>query len=64
MKIFILSTILLIIAVIGISIKLFIKKGSEFKHRCSSQDPHSNHDSCVCEHNNIATCKNKKTDDK
>jgi len=38
-KILILTIILLALAISGIAIKMFLKKGGEFKKQCSSVDP-------------------------
>ena len=49
-KILILSVVLLAIAVAGIAIKMFVKKGGEFKKQCSSIDPQTgNRMGCTCE---------------
>jgi hypothetical protein len=39
LKILILSVILVGLAIAGIAIKMFLKKGGEFKKQCSSIDP-------------------------
>lgn len=38
-KIILISVVLLAIAISGIAIKMFLKKGGEFKKQCSSVDP-------------------------
>ena len=39
LKILIVTVILLGLAIAGIAIKMFLKKGGEFKKQCSSVDP-------------------------
>ncbi|MEN8225485.1 MAG: membrane or secreted protein [Bacteroidota bacterium] len=39
LKIIIITIILLALAITGIAIKMFLKKGGEFKKQCSSIDP-------------------------
>lgn len=39
LKILIITIILLALAISGIAIKMFLKKGGEFKKQCSSVDP-------------------------
>ena len=39
LKLIIITTILLALAISGIAIKMFLKKGGEFKKQCSSIDP-------------------------
>lgn len=39
LKLIIITTILLALAISGIAIKMFLKKGGEFKKQCSSVDP-------------------------
>ena len=39
LKILIITVILLALAISGIAIKMFLKKGGEFKKQCSSVDP-------------------------
>jgi hypothetical protein len=39
LKILIISVVLIGLAIAGIAIKMFLKKGGEFKKQCSSVDP-------------------------
>lgn len=49
-KLLLLSIILLAVAIAGIAIKMFIKKGGEFKKQCSSIDPETGTKlGCSCE---------------
>jgi hypothetical protein len=49
LKILILSVILIGIAIAGIAIKMFLKKGGEFKKQCSSIDPETGERiGCTC----------------
>jgi hypothetical protein len=49
LKILIITTILLAIAISGIAIKMFVKKGGEFKKQCSSINPDTGeHFGCTC----------------
>jgi hypothetical protein len=49
LKILILSVILIGIAIAGIAIKMFLKKGGEFKKQCSSVDPDTGESyGCTC----------------
>ena len=49
LKILILSVVLIGLAIAGIAIKMFLKKGGEFKKQCSSVDPETgNRYGCTC----------------
>ena len=49
LKILILSVILVGLAIAGIAIKMFLKKGGEFKKQCSSFDPETGERyGCTC----------------
>ena len=39
LKILLITIVLLALAISGIAIKMFLKKGGEFKKQCSSVDP-------------------------
>ncbi|MEE4256346.1 MAG: hypothetical protein V2I47_04850 [Bacteroidales bacterium] len=39
LKILIISVVLIGLAIAGIAVKMFLKKGGEFKKQCSSVDP-------------------------
>jgi len=48
-KILIITIILLALAISGIAIKMFLKKGGEFKKQCSSVDPETGERfGCTC----------------
>ena len=49
LKILIVSIVLLALAISGIAIKMFLKKGGEFKKQCSSVDPQTGERyGCTC----------------
>jgi hypothetical protein len=49
LKLIIITTILLALAIAGIAIKMFLKKGGEFKKQCSTVDPDSGERlGCTC----------------
>ena len=49
LKLIIITTILLALAISGIAIKMFLKKGGEFKKQCSSVDPQTgDRFGCTC----------------
>ncbi|MBE9491541.1 MAG: membrane or secreted protein [Bacteroidetes bacterium] len=60
-KLILISVILISIAIAGIAIKMFVKKGGEFKKSCGSVDPSTGkHISCSCGHSDGgADCDNK-----
>ncbi len=61
-KLLLLSIILLAIAVAGIAIKMFIKKGGEFKKQCATIDPKTGDKlGCTCKRSKgDGSCKNEK----
>jgi len=60
LKILILSVVLVGLAIAGIAIKMFLKKGGEFKKQCSSVDPETGESyGCTCgKADGGATCEN------
>jgi len=49
LKLLLITTILLALAIGGIAIKMFLKKGGEFKKQCSSIDPETGQRfGCTC----------------
>lgn len=59
-KILLLSVILIAIALAAIAIKMFLKKGGEFKKHCSSVDAKTGQRiGCVCGDDTGASCKRK-----
>jgi flagellar basal body-associated protein FliL len=61
LKLMILATILIGIAVAGIAIKMFFFKGGEFKKQCSSVDASGRKMGCSCGHGE-SSCENKVAD--
>ncbi len=60
LKILLLSAILIGIAFAGIAIKMFLKKGGEFKKQCSSVDNRTGQKiGCICGDDTGANCENK-----
>ena len=61
MKVFLLTLILVAIAIIAIAVKMFLIKGGEFKKSCSSIDPKTGKKiGCICEkEGKKGDCKNK-----
>lgn len=61
-KLLLLSIILIAIAVAGIAIKMFIKKGGEFKKQCATVDPETGTKlGCSCDGSpGDGSCKNDK----
>lgn len=59
-KLLLLTIILVGIALAGIAIKMFLKKGVEFKKQCSSVDPTTGQRlGCSCESGGKGTCRNE-----
>ncbi len=60
-KLLIVSIVLLAIAVAGIAIKMFLKKGGEFKKQCATIDPQTgNRLGCTCKGSpSDGSCKNE-----
>lgn len=60
-KLLLLSLILLAIAIAGIAIKMFIKKGGEFKKQCATIDPQTGDKlGCSCKGSpGDGSCKNE-----
>lgn len=48
MKLFLITLLLLVIAVVGITIKIWAKKDGKFSGTCASQNPMLNKDGEVC----------------
>ncbi len=49
LKILLITIVLLALAISGIAIKMFLKKGGEFKKQCSSVDPETGERfGCTC----------------
>lgn len=48
LKLILLSTVIIGIALAGIAIKMFVLKNGEFKKQCSSVDAHGNKLGCSC----------------
>lgn len=60
LKVLLLTVILVGIALAAIAIKMFVKKGGEFKKQCSSVDPHTGQRlGCSCEHGGKSSCHNE-----
>ena len=61
LKVVIITIVLLAIAFIAIGIKMFVKKGGEFKESCSSIDPDTGQRiGCTCgKAESGAVCENK-----
>lgn len=58
-KILLITIVLLAIAISGIAIKMFLKKGGEFKKQCSSVDPVTGERfGCTCGKAEGASCDN------
>ncbi|MFO8054195.1 MAG: hypothetical protein R6U19_03415 [Bacteroidales bacterium] len=62
LKVILLAIILVGLAVAGIAVKMFLKKGYAFEKKCSTKDPVTGkHISCGCNDDN---CKNEKPAEK
>jgi len=60
LKLILITVILIGLAVAGIAIKMFLKKGGEFQKSCGSIDPDTGkRTSCTCGKQEDTTCKNK-----
>jgi hypothetical protein len=62
LKVILIATILLGLSVAGISVKMFFKKGGEFKKSCGSIDPSTGTKigcSCNADGESTGTCQNK-----
>jgi len=58
-KLILITIVLLAIAIAGIAIKMFLKKGGEFKKQCSSVDPVTGERyGCTCGKAEGASCEN------
>jgi len=58
-KLLLLTIILVAIAMAGIAVKMFFKKGGEFKKQCSSVDPTTGQRlGCSCESGGQGNCRN------
>lgn len=60
-KVILISVVLVALAIAGIAIKMFLKKGGEFKKQCSSVDPDTGERfGCTCGKSDDGTnCENK-----
>jgi hypothetical protein len=59
LKLIIITLIIIGIVVVGFAIKMFVKRDSEFKKSCSSNDPTSGEKkSCTCHNTPEQTCNN------
>lgn len=60
LKLFLITIILVGIALAAIAIKMFVLKGGEFKKQCSSVDPTTGQRlGCSCESGGKGTCRNE-----
>lgn len=60
LKILLITIIILGLAIAGIGIKMFVKKGGEFQKSCGSVDPDTGkRTSCSCGKSSEEQCKNK-----
>ena len=61
LELFIITIVLLGLAIAGIAIKMFVKKGGEFQKSCGSIDPDTGkRTTCTCgKENSDETCENK-----
>ncbi len=57
-KLIIVTVVLVAFAVAAIAIKMFMKKGGEFKKQCSSVDADGNRIGCTCGKSSNEACKN------
>ena len=64
LKLLIISVVLIGLAIAGIAIKMFVKKGGEFQKSCGSIDPETGkRTACTCGKEEGGTCKNKHAHD-
>lgn len=60
LKLLLLTIIIVAISLAGIAIKMFFKKGGEFKKSCGSVDPYTGERvGCSCGEKAINQCKNE-----
>lgn len=60
LKVLLLATVLIGLSIAGIAIKMFLKKGGEFKKSCSSVDPDTGQRlGCTCGKAEGAACDNQ-----
>ncbi len=61
LKVILITVVLLALAIAGIAIKMFLKKGGEFKKQCSSVDPDTGERiGCTCgKSDGGSSCENK-----
>lgn len=60
LKVLLLATVLIGLSIAGIAIKMFFKKGGEFKKSCSSIDPETGQRlGCTCGKAEGAACDNQ-----
>lgn len=60
LKILIITIVLLGLAIAGIAIKMFLKKGGEFQKSCGSVDPETGQrTACSCGKSSAEMCQNK-----
>ncbi len=62
LKVLLLAIVILGLSFSGIAIKMFLKKGGEFKKSCSSVDPNTGQRlGCTCGGHESVSCDNKTT---
>lgn len=60
LKVVLLATAIIGLSIAGIAIKMFVKKGGEFKKSCSSVDPNTGQRlGCTCGNSEGSSCENK-----
>ena len=60
LKILLITVVFLALAFAGFAVKMFFKKGGEFKKQCSSVHPETGERlGCVCDGNGDGSCNNK-----
>lgn len=62
LKVFLIAIIIIGLSIAGIAIKMFLKKGGEFKKSCQSVDPKTGQRfGCTCGNQEETSCENKET---
>ncbi len=60
LQLFLISIVLVAIALIGIGVKMFVVKGGEFKKQCGSVDPTTGQRlGCTCHNSDKSQCDNE-----
>ncbi|HOH99620.1 MAG TPA: hypothetical protein PLE85_03695 [Bacteroidales bacterium] len=60
LKLFLIAIVLIGLSIAGIAIKMFLKKGGEFKKSCQSVDPKTGQKiGCTCGNQDTTTCDNR-----